>query len=222
MSLAAQRARIVAWCDATGSELVEIVEDAGVSGTRPLPERGGGATIASLLQSRTPSTDAVVIARLDRLGRDAAETLTWLREFSRGRVGLVSITDRVDLATPQGRAMAGVSAVFAELERALIAQRTAEALTELKAQGRIYGPVPFGYRAHEDYLVAEPDEQVVLRQIARLRKRGRSYARIAEMLNARGVPAKRGGKWHAMSVRSVERTSAGLSKNASASASVAA
>src|SRR4051812_8163162 len=55
------------------------------------------------------------------------------------------------LATPQGRAMADVTAVFAELERALIAQRTAEALGELRAQRRIYGPVPLPFDvAHRD------------------------------------------------------------------------
>ena len=34
---------------------------------------------------------------------------------AKGSVGLVSIADRLDLSTPQGRAMAGVSAVFSEL-----------------------------------------------------------------------------------------------------------
>jgi site-specific DNA recombinase len=121
LSLPAQRSRIETWCDATSSDLVEVVEDAGVSGSRALAPRPGGSRIASLLDARKPWVDAVVVSRLDRLGRDAAETLACLRRFAKGSVGLVSVADRIDLGSPQGRAMAQMSAVFAELERALIA-----------------------------------------------------------------------------------------------------
>ena len=79
---------------------------------------------------------AVVVLRLDRLGRNAAESLALLRRFRASPVGLVSVAEHLDLATPHGRAMAGVQAVFNELERDLIAQRTTEALRELRTQGR--------------------------------------------------------------------------------------
>ncbi|MGO8905957.1 MAG: recombinase family protein [Solirubrobacteraceae bacterium] len=203
LSLEAQRGRIDAWCQATGAELVEVIEDAGISGTRSLADRPGGARIASLLTERSPDVDTVVVARLDRLGRDASETLSYLRQFAKGSVGLVSIADRIDLGTPQGRAMAQMSAVFAELERALVAQRTSDALTELRSRGQVYGSVPYGFRREGERLVMHDDEQGVLARMGRLRSRGKSYDRIARVLNSAGVPAKRGGRWHAMSVRSV-------------------
>lgn len=210
MSLHAQRSKLGSWCDLSGATLVDVVEDAGVSGSRPLERRPGGQRIAELLSTRRSQVDAVAVVRLDRLGRDAAETLALLRRFSTGRVGLISIADRVDLATPQGRAMAQVGAVFAELERALIGERTAEALRALREEDRVYGPVPFGFQAEAGRLVPHAGEQDVLAQIRRLRSRGRSYARIADQLNRRGVRAKRGGSWHAMSIRSVIRTSESL------------
>ncbi len=107
--------------------------------------------------------------------------------------------------------MAGVSAVFAQLERELIAQRTAEALDELRNQGRVYGPVPFGYDAVDGLLVESPGEQVVLDFMQAMRRGGMSYARIAACLNADGIPSKQGGRWHAMSVRSVLETNTRLS-----------
>jgi DNA invertase Pin-like site-specific DNA recombinase len=76
--------------------------------------------------------------------------------------------------------MAGVSAVFAQLERELIAQRTAEALDELRNHGRVYGPVPFGYDAVDGLLVASPGEQVVLDFMQAMRRGGASYVRIDE------------------------------------------
>lgn len=203
LSLQAQRSRIASWCEATGAELVEVIEDGGVSGARPLADRPGGTRVASLLTTRSPGVDAVIVARLDRLGRDAAETLNYLRQFAKGSLGLVSVADRIDLSTPQGRAMAQMSAVFAELERALIAQRTSDALGELRSRGQVYGAIPFGWSRAGDRLVRDEGEQRVLVRIKRLRTRGFSYDRIARSLNGSDIPAKRGGLWYTMAVRSV-------------------
>ena len=208
MSLDAQRGRVEAWCRAADATLLDVVVDAGVSGSRRLEDRPGGIQVAQLFGQRQPQADAVAVVRLDRLGRDAAETLTkLLKRFATGRVGLISIIDRLDLTSPQGRAMAGVSAVFAQLKHAeLIAQRTAEALAELRTQGRVYGPIPFGYDGVDGQLVESPGEQVVLDFMQAMRRGGMSYARIANWLNGEGHPSKQGRRWHAMSVRSVLQT----------------
>jgi site-specific DNA recombinase len=206
ISLDAQRGRISSWCEATGTKLAEIITDAGISGTRPLADRPGGARIASLLTERNPEVETVVVARLDRLGRDAAETLTCLRQFAKGSVGLVSVADRLDLSTPQGRALAQMGAVFAELERALIASRTSDALRELRSQGKVYGSLPYGYARVNDRLVPDEAEQQIVARIQAMRRHGHSYDKIARTLNGSGVPAKRGGNWSAMSVRSITLT----------------
>jgi DNA invertase Pin-like site-specific DNA recombinase len=90
LSLDAQEARIKAWCEATGAELVEVVRDEGVSGSKLLAERPCGRRIAHLLDARRPTADAVVVVRMDRLGRDAAEQIALLKRFRSGKVGLVS------------------------------------------------------------------------------------------------------------------------------------
>jgi site-specific DNA recombinase len=216
LSLEAQSSRITAWCDATEAQLAEIVVDAGVSGAKHLTDRPGGRRIDELLTSRKPSVDAVAVVRLDRLGRDAAETLLYLRRFAKGSVGLISIVDQVNLTTPQGRAMAQLGAVFAELERALIGQRTSEALQALRRDGRVYGPVPYGFEVVHGALSPVAAEQCVLNRIKRMRARGLSYQRAADLLNRDGVAAKRGGRWHSMSVRSVVRTASSLADSQAA------
>ena len=99
MSLDAQERRITAWCEAQGAELIEIVRDEGVSGTKLLADRQGGRGIAHLLEARRPNADAVVVVRMDRLGRGPAK-------LRAGKIGLVAIAQQIDLATPHGRAMA--------------------------------------------------------------------------------------------------------------------
>jgi DNA invertase Pin-like site-specific DNA recombinase len=203
LSLDAQEARIRAWCEATGAELTDLIRDEGVSGSKLLQERPGGRRIAHLLDSRRPSADAVVVVRMDRLGRDAAEQIALLKRFRAGRVGLVAIAQQIDLATPHGRAMAQIGAVFNELERALIAERTTEALAELRSQGRAWNHAPFGWRVEDGHLEPDAGEQEILRRVRELRDAGLGYLKVAQVLNAEERPTKRGGPWHAASVRSV-------------------
>jgi site-specific DNA recombinase len=216
MSLDAQASRVRAWAESTGAELLEVVRDEGVSGTKLLAERPGGKRIAELIDARRPGADAVVVVRMDRLGRDAAEQLALLKHFRAGKVGLVAIAQQIDLATPHGRAMAQIGAVFAELERSLIAERTSEALTELRQQGRAWNHAPFGWDAVDGHLVANPVEQASLARIRDLRAAGVSYHKVASILDAEGRPTKRGGLWQAASVRSVLRTAAQLQGNEAA------
>jgi site-specific DNA recombinase len=210
MSLDAQENRIRSWAEVMGHELVSVIADEGVSGTKLLGDRPGGAQIAALIDSRRPSAEAVVVVRTDRLGRDAAEQIALLKRFRSGKVGLVAIAQQIDLATPHGRAMAQIGAVFNELERALIAERTAEALSELRRQGRAWNHAPFGWRNVGGVLEPEEVEQVTLRRAMDLRSEGTGYATIARILTEEARPTKRGGPWQAMSVRSILRTSAAL------------
>lgn len=209
-SLDAQESRIRGWADAMGHEVLDVIRDEGVSGTKLLADRPGGAKVAALLDARRPGAEAVVVVRTDRLGRDAAEQLALLKRFRSGKVGLVAIAQQIDLATPHGRAMAQIGAIFNELERALIAERTAEALGELRHQGRAWNHPPFGWRAVEGRLEADEDEQETLVRAHELRAEGHGYATIGTLLTQEGRRTKRGGPWQAMSVRSVLRTSASV------------
>lgn len=202
LSLDAQSTRIESWAVATGATIIESVIDAGASGTKPLASREGGQRIDTLMNAKSPDVDAVIVMRLDRLGRDASESLALFKRFRTGKVGLVSVVDQVDLATAHGRAMAGVSAVFAELERALIAQRTSDALAELKSQRRPWNHPPLGWTAVDGQLVPHQQEQKTLTLIRTLRTAGMSYQAVADHLRDRGLPTKRGGRWEAATVRS--------------------
>jgi DNA invertase Pin-like site-specific DNA recombinase len=226
LSLEAQETKIRAWADLHDAQVVDIIREEGVSGSRLLADRPGGRTIAKLLDARKPAVDAIVVTRLDRLGRDAAEQIALLKRFRAGKVGLVAIAQHIDLATPHGRAMAQIAAVFGELERALISERTAETLEQMRADGRVTNHEPFGYQRHGDYLVPEPAEQATLARLVQLRRQQLGYLKIAAILNQEGHPTKRGGPWHASSVRKTylhtqTRTRPHLHNQAGGGASVA-
>jgi site-specific DNA recombinase len=224
-SLAAQEERIRAWALANDAEVVDIVREEGVSGTKPLGERPAGARIAKLLDARKPNADAVVVVRMDRLGRDAAEQLALLKRFRTGKVGLVAIAQSIDLASAHGRALAGIGAVFSELERALISERTEETLADLREKKQVFNHLPFGWDAVEvkdedgkvsRHLVENDDEQATLRRIRDLQAEGATLRAIGTILTDEGRATKRGGRWHAATVKKVLETSATIGVKARA------
>ena len=88
-----------------------------------------------------------------------------------------------------------------EEEKEIIAERTAMALNHKKRNLKAYSPTPFGFIRINDSLVKDEDEWKIVTLIFRLYDEGFTYEQIANELNRRGVPGKRGGKWYASTVR---------------------
>jgi DNA invertase Pin-like site-specific DNA recombinase len=62
-----------------------------------------------------------------------------LQELQHLGVGFVSLTEALDLTTPAGRAMAGLLAVFAELEREILRERIRAGLAHARLNGKPHG-----------------------------------------------------------------------------------
>ena len=81
----------------------------------------------------------LVVKKLDRLSRSVADFLYLLERSRKGKWSLIIGDLDIDTSTPLGEAMATVSATFAQLERAKIAERTRDARAHKKAQGVTLG-----------------------------------------------------------------------------------
>lgn len=79
--------------------------------------------------------DVLVIYKLDRIGRSLDDIVTIHNRLKLLSVELVSINDHIDTTTTMGKAMFGMTAVFAELERNMLSDRTKAALQTLKDNG---------------------------------------------------------------------------------------
>lgn len=80
-----------------------------------------------------------VVWKLDRLGRTMLGIIEVMKLFEDRGVRLVSITEGFDLGTPFGKAMVGMLAVFAEMERDLIRERTMAGLARARERGEVAG-----------------------------------------------------------------------------------
>jgi DNA invertase Pin-like site-specific DNA recombinase len=106
-----------------------------LSGTSTLEQRPG---LASLLDYARPG-DAIVVVGIDRLGRNAAEVMTTIRELGERDIVLRSLREGIDTSNATGRMVAGVLASLAELELELGRERRAAARDARRARGQHIG-----------------------------------------------------------------------------------
>src|SRR6516225_2547985 len=90
------------------------------------------------------STLPFFAAELDRLFRSVADAANVIAEFDKKGIQLVSIGEGFDMTHAYGRAMAQMASVFAELERAMIRDRTRAAMKVKRGRKeRISGHAPY-------------------------------------------------------------------------------
>jgi len=186
--LEAQRQAITAACQARTWRLVAIHED--VASGRAMSGRLG--LEAAMTAIRRGEAHGLVVAKLDRLSRSVVDAASTIERAHREGWNLVALDLGVDFTTAAGEAMANMTAVFAQLERRLIGERTRAARAVKRAQGvRLGRPRQL------------PDE--VVARIVRERAGGATLQAIADGLAADGVPTAQGGSWRPGTVAVVVR-----------------
>jgi DNA invertase Pin-like site-specific DNA recombinase len=135
--------------------------------------------------------DGVPIAKLDRVARNVADFSRLLDWFVAGGKTLAILDPQVDTSTPNGRLVAHILSGVAEWEASIISARTSDALQAKRAAGKpICRP-------------SVADDGELVERIRALREAGNSYQKIADELNAEGVPTLRGGReWRVSAVQS--------------------
>ena len=89
--------------------------------------------------------DVVVVSDFSRLARSTRDMLQIVQELTDKGVGLISLKESVNTATPQGRFVLTIFAALAELERETILQRQREGIAIAKQQGKYKGRKPIPY-----------------------------------------------------------------------------
>lgn len=202
ISLEAQQAKIRAWCEATGYELVSTHVDAGISGCRSNNRPGLKEALAHACGQKA----ALVVYSLSRLARSTKDAIMISERLGKSGADLVSLSERIDTTTAAGKMLFRMLAVLAEFERDQISERTKAALAHLKKNGkRISGNLPYGYALAEDgsSLTPHHQEQAAIRSIASLRHEGKSLRQITGWLVTQGIQTKSGRPWSPKVVRGI-------------------
>jgi site-specific DNA recombinase len=200
-SLGQQVEALRRWAEAEGYEVLEVVEDAGYSGTSL--ERPGLDHVRDLVEAGGVSV--VVAQDRDRLAREPAYLYLLKEEFERRGTKLWALNDKGD-DSPEGQFTDGILDQLAKFERAKTAERTRRGLDKKVREGRIIrgNQSPYGFRYGEDgevLLVFEPEMAVMRRIFRMVGAEGASLGEVQRTLKREGVPSAMGGGWPRSTVR---------------------
>lgn len=167
-----QLREIAEYCARRNWTVTSEYVDVGISGTkekRPELDR-------LLVDAHRRRFDALVVWKFDRFARSVSHLLRALETFQALGIEFVSLTEGVDTSTPAGKMVFTVLGAVAELERSLICERVRAGLRNARAKGKKLG---------------RPKAALDVARIVELRKRGRSWRKIARVLGCSARTARR-------------------------------
>lgn len=162
-SIGEQEERLRNYCKAKGWDVYHVYVDGGYSGAstdRPALQE----LLKDLEEGRF---DAVLVYKLDRLSRSQKDTMELIEDvFLPKNIDFISMTENLDTTTPVGMAMIGLLSVFAQLERAQIAERMAIGIEGRAKKGKWHGAKfsPVGYEYKNDQLHIIEYEAMLIRK----------------------------------------------------------
>jgi DNA invertase Pin-like site-specific DNA recombinase len=195
IGFARQEASIAKYAKLTGRRIIHTVREI-ASGALPLDQR---PTIASALNMAAQTGATIVVARMSRLGRDAA-----LIEEIYASAGV--IVDVIELGLDNQEIRRKALARGAQAERELILARAAQRWARARADGRKFrsgDPKKGGHargariraEAQAFALHVQPAIDAIRAEFGQL-----SLGQLAALLNVHDVPARKGGQWSAKQV----------------------
>ncbi len=143
----------------------KIFSDKGVSGTK-----AGRPGLLELLAHVRPG-DVLAVWRLDRVGRSTKDVLALVERLQADGVAFRSLTEEISTTGPTGKVLLTIIAALAEMERAVLVERTHAGLAAARARGRVGGR----------RRMLTPKQDTAIRKL--YEARGNSISEIAGMFN---------------------------------------
>lgn len=159
VSLDNQKDRIRNYCGYKGYELLQIIEDAGISGGKN-KARPGFIELLNRIESN--HIGAVVLYSLERLSRDMLTLLALERLLDDKGIELHTVEGQVDTGHPDGWLNFAMKAFLGEMERRQVKYRTKKAMEYKKNQGAVVGAIPYGYKRNGNGLEPDESEQAII------------------------------------------------------------
>lgn len=164
-SLDAQQEKLRRYAEYKNLEITGEYCDAGKSG-KSIKGRPAFQQMMEDVASQRDDISYVLVFKLSRFGRNAADVLKSLQLLQDYEVDLVSVDDAIDSSTQGGRLTLAILSAVAEIERENITvQFLSGKMQKLKEGGWPGGPIPYGYRKEDSGLVQHPAEAEIVKKI---------------------------------------------------------
>ena len=164
-SLAAQRTRMRAFAEFNNYQVAGEYEDAGKSG-KSIEGRDEFNRMMEDIKTGKDDVSFVLVFKLSRFGRNAADVLSTLQTMQDFGVNLICVEDGIDSSKDAGKLMISVLSAVAEIERENIRIQTMEGRIQKARDGKWNGGFPpYGYSLKDGVLEINEKETLAIRTI---------------------------------------------------------
>ena len=164
-SLDAQKARMKAFAEYNGYEIVHEYEDAGKS-SKSIEGRLEFNRMIGDIKTGKEGIAFVLVFKLSRFGRNAADVLSTLQVMQDFGVNLICVEDGIDSSKDAGKLIISVLSAVAEIERENIRVQTMEGRIQKAREGKWNGGfAPYGYQLMNGKLEVNEEEAIAIRTI---------------------------------------------------------
>lgn len=191
-SLDAQREKLKRYAEFQEMKIVGEYSDQGRSG-KSIEGREQFLQMLNDIESGKDKVDYVLVFKLSRFGRNAADVLTSLQRMQDYNVNLICVEDGIDSSKDAGKLMISVLSAVAEIERENILVQTMEGRKQKAREGKWNGGfAPYGYKLENGELMIAEDEAKIIRIIYdKYIHTNMGIAGIAAYLNTHGYVKKK-------------------------------
>lgn len=191
-SLDAQRDKLIRYAEFQNMTVVGEYSDAGKSG-KNTAGRPDFLRMLTDIENGKDNIDFVLVFKLSRFGRNAADVLSSLQSMQDFGVNLICVEDGIDSSKDSGKLMISVLSAVAEIERENILVQTMEGRRQKAREGKWNGGfAPYGYKLVDGELLIAEDEVEVIRLIFdKYVHTNMGSTAVAEYLNQQGYVKKK-------------------------------
>ena len=191
-SLDAQRDKLKKYAEYQDMEVVKEFSDAGHSG-KNINGRPEFSRMLEEIARGEDGVDFVLVFKLSRFGRNAADVLNSLQLMQDYGVNLICVEDGIDSSKEAGKLMISVLSVVAEIERENILVQTMEGRRQKAREGRWNGGfAPYGYKLVDgDLQIAEDEAEIIRIIFDKYIHTNMGVNGVADYLNTHGYKKKK-------------------------------
>lgn len=202
-SLEAQREHYESWIKMHDDwECAGIFYDFGISGTKADAREG---LQALLYACRTGSIDYVLTKSISRFSRNTSDCLSLVRELLSYNIPIYFEKENIDTGSMESELILSVLSSMAQSESESISKNVKWSVKKRMEEGTfVFGYLPYGYtKDAAGNMVIDPVESEIVRLIFDLALNGMGTYKIAQLLDKKKVPTRKGGKWSGSTVKGI-------------------
>nr|WGD93219.1 recombinase family protein [Bacillus subtilis] len=201
VSLQAQKTHYETYIKANPEwEYAGLYYDEGISGTK---KENRSDLLRMLSDCETGRIDLIITKSISRFARNTTDCLEMVRKL----IGLgvhIFEKENINTGSMESELMLSILSGLAESESISISENTKWAIQRRFQNGtfKISYP-PYGYQNNDGQMIVNPKQAEVVKYIFAEVLSGKGTQKVANDLNQKGIPSKRGGRWTATTIRGI-------------------